>query len=271
MTCQDVIDRHIAEDYLLGRLADPVREEFERHYFDCGRCFADLEALRAVRAQLERRPRERRAATARRTRFAPHWVAAAAAILLLMAGGIIAGLGDLIATLRRSPAASNASTAPPTAGSPTAGPSPLPEEVQRLARVTPPPASTTQLRSAAGSRVTFREGMSRYRIGDYAAAIPLLERALRDEPSAEDARFYLAASELLIGDARRAIVTLMPIAERPESPYAEESRFLIAKACLQVNDIPSATDMLNRTIAMHGERASEAAALRDALSRSSSR
>lgn len=270
MTCQDVVDRVIAEDYLLGRLPDPVREEFERHYFDCDRCFAELEALRAVRSELQQRPRDRQPAAARRTRFAPHWVAAAAAILLLTAGGIIAGLGDLIATLRNPPAASNASRAPSPAG-PSAAGRPLPEEVQRLARVTPPPASTTQLRSAAGSRPAFRDGMSRYRIGEYTSAIPLLERALRDEPSAEDSRFYLAASQLLTGDARRAVATLMPIADRPESSYAEESRFLIAKAYVQLGDTASATDMLNRTIEMHGEREADAARLREALSRATSR
>jgi anti-sigma factor RsiW len=266
MTCQDVIDRDIAEEYLLGRLADPVREEFEQHYFDCERCFADLEAMRAVQSELRQRPRQRRPDTLpRRTRFAARWIAVAATILLLIGADLIWGVSGLIRALRQRPATNDASRVTPRDQSNAAGQPPPVEELQRLARVTPPPAPTTRLRSGPSAPAGYAGGMSRYRAGDYAAAVPLLAGALRAEPSAEAARFYLGASQLLAGDAAGAVATLSPLAQRERSAYAEESRFLIAKAYLGQGDTTKATDMLSRTIAMHGDRQAEAVALRDAV------
>ncbi len=54
MNCHRVSEEHFAERYLLDDLADADREAFERHFFECDQCFAELEALRAVKVRLER-------------------------------------------------------------------------------------------------------------------------------------------------------------------------------------------------------------------------
>jgi tetratricopeptide (TPR) repeat protein len=245
MTCTEVDERGLAEAYLLGRLSESERDAYEAHYFECARCYSELQALRDVQDALRATPA---AAPAR------PWVWAAIAATLVLASSAIAWVALRPGT---SGQASVIATAP-------APPSLDVQEMTRLAAVTPPPYEPRRLRSAE-PREAFTSGMAKYRAGDYAGAVPLLERAVAQEPEADDARFYFGASQLLTGNAAAAIATLKRVADREGSPYAEEARFLTAKAHLRGSDVAAAIADLDRTIALHGAREQDAAALRDRL------
>jgi TolA-binding protein len=134
----------------------------------------------------------------------------------------------------------------------------------QLSRVDPPPYAPSRLRGV-GERAAFEAAMARYVAGDLEGAVTGLRPVVRADPSAEDARFYLGASELLTGHAADAIATLLPVANRGDSAYAEEASFLIAKAQLGQGDAASARRALDRTITFDGSRATEARELRRRL------
>jgi tetratricopeptide (TPR) repeat protein len=241
MTCTDVEQRELAERYVSGSLDEAEREAFEQHYFECARCYTEVEALRAVREVLARQPR--RSGFLRR----PAWLAAAAALVLVTSSAII-----WYAQRSSDPAAP---PAPPVETARGTIP-PRGEEIARLAAVTPPPYVPRRFRGA--ERADFEAGMRRYAAGDFRDAIPLLERAVGQEPATEDARFYLGASYLLDGRAQEAVTTLEPLGTTAESSYAEEAQFLIAKAHLHAGNLAAAGEALERTVAMRGEREQEA-------------
>ena len=54
MDCARVAREEIAERYVVGGLSDEDRNAFEEHYFECARCFEELEALQAIQAELRR-------------------------------------------------------------------------------------------------------------------------------------------------------------------------------------------------------------------------
>ena len=127
--------------------------------------------------------------------------------------------------------------------------------------MTAPPYEPRQFRSA-GERGAFTAAMRDYMRRDYAGAIPGLERAMRDEPDAEDVRFYLGATLVLQDRPADGLSVLRPLAGKPESAYAEEAQFLIAKAYLRLGDLDQAASALDATVKMHGEREAEASRLR---------
>lgn len=255
MTCDDVIARGLAEDYVLGRLGDAERDAFEHHYFECARCFAEVRAIQEVQ-ELLRRPA---AAAPARQAFPWVWLAAAAGIVVALSAAllwVIAGPGDSDA-----PREATIGRPAPSDPQPT---TPAPAVIAELARVEPPPYEPRRLRSAAPSR-EFTAGMARYQAGDHAGAIPLLESAVAADAAFEPARFYLGASQLLAGRAAAAVATLRPLTIGGDSPFAEEARFLTAKAHLQEGDTARAVSALDATIALEGERQAEALRIKDAL------
>ena len=66
MNCKEVEERDIVEGYLLDRLSEAERDEFELHYFECASCFSQLETARMVQAELQRHP-ESHAVTQKKT------------------------------------------------------------------------------------------------------------------------------------------------------------------------------------------------------------
>ena len=247
MTCSEVEEHEIAESYLLGRLDAADRDAFEEHYFECAQCYSHLQALRSVQDALAsvRAP-------APRVRYVPWaWLAAAAAILVAVAAGI--------AWTLRTPGGNSpapAETIGRSPGTPVRSP-----EVAVLAQVTPPPYEPRQFRSG-GEREAFAAAMRQYMRRDYAGAIPGLERAMRDEPDAEDVRFYLGATLILQDRPADGASVLRPLAVKAGSLYAEEAQFLIAKAHLRMGDLEQAASALDATVKMHGDREAEAARLR---------
>ena len=49
LSCDQIAAHAFAERYLLGELSEPERDAYERHYFDCERCFHELTTVGAVR------------------------------------------------------------------------------------------------------------------------------------------------------------------------------------------------------------------------------
>jgi tetratricopeptide (TPR) repeat protein len=260
MTCDDIEDRALAVEYLLGRLGEKERDAYELHYFECARCYAALQALRSVRlAAGESRPSA--ALRAARPAWRREWLAAAAALAVIGGGGAL-----LWQVVDRSPR----DAAPPPAASATSpGPSsvtpstPPAMQLAEMAVVIPPPYAPARLRAAGDE--AFDTGMKRYQSGDYPDAIPALERATRGGQTSEVARFYLGISYLLADRPADAVNALEPLAAGADSPYAEPARFFTAKAWLRAGDVQRAAEALDRTIELHGDREREAAEIRRKL------
>ena len=53
MNCESIRKGNIADEYLAGRLSSEETEAYERHYFDCEACFADLQFRRGLAEQLK--------------------------------------------------------------------------------------------------------------------------------------------------------------------------------------------------------------------------
>ena len=69
----------ITEQYVNGRLTEQDRAAFEAHYFECGRCFAELKAYQLVQEELAKTAAshsQRASAGASRTTRSWTWLAA---------------------------------------------------------------------------------------------------------------------------------------------------------------------------------------------------
>jgi tetratricopeptide (TPR) repeat protein len=93
--------------------------------------------------------------------------------------------------------------------------------------------------------------MRQYTRGNYAACISGLRAALKLEPDAPDARFYLGINYLLTSNKEKAIEELRRTAELGDTPYLDGAHFYLAKAYLRENDLTHAEDELKKTIGIH--------------------
>ncbi|HLJ47719.1 MAG TPA: zf-HC2 domain-containing protein [Bryobacteraceae bacterium] len=225
MTCQDSQFEEAIERYLTGNLKGPEREEFEKHYFECDRCFEAVEAARAVQTALQSVRRARAPAPIRR-RWVP-LVAAIAAVLLI----------GLSVVLWRRPA--TAAYTPP----------PAPNRLELLARFDPPRYEAGTLRGTeAAPSPDFRTAMARYSQGDYPGAIPGLLKV-----ESTEAHFYLGVSYLLNNNRTSGIAELRKVVAAGDTPYLEEAHFYLAKGLLGGGDVAGAREQLQDVIVMHGD------------------
>ncbi|HYM75252.1 MAG TPA: tetratricopeptide repeat protein [Candidatus Dormibacteraeota bacterium] len=253
MNCQEVEERDILEEYLLDRLAEPEREEFEKHYFECGTCFSQLQTRLALQTELRRQPAT--PARARGAGLLRIWAPAFAAIVILLSAGIW-----WYSARNRQP--SQQVAAPPVrpnvpvqVQSPSAAPS-----LEELARVEPPPYSGVVLRGAEDeSHETFHKAMQFYVKGDYAKAIPGVRAAAEASPQSASFNFYLGACYLLAGQTDPAIVSFRQTVSLGDPAYSESAHFYLAKAYLRKKDVARAKDELQKTVQFHGSLESEAA------------
>ena len=54
MNCQQVVEHQYAERYLLGQLAPADHQAYEHHYFECSRCFEQLQTRILLCTELNR-------------------------------------------------------------------------------------------------------------------------------------------------------------------------------------------------------------------------
>ena len=285
MDCSLIVRNELAERYLLGDLSPAEQEAYEKHYFDCPRCFGELRRLQAIRDVLRADPpvtpvpkRE----PVRNTWWGWAVAGAVAASLVVVAllrqprapepiaatphaavpaePVLSPGADAAEARAITGPVEPSAAAAPPASAVSSA--SRRMEVLARLARVDPPRYSPSVLRGAADeAAVAFQEGMKSYVASDYGAAIPALRKAARLDPERPDIAFFLAASELLSGDATAAIGSFERTIAMGDTPFLEEAHFYLAKACLAQGDADRARAELAAVKSLQGDRAGEAGEL----------
>jgi TolA-binding protein len=261
MNCKEVQELDIAERYLLDRLTEPEREEFEKHYFECGSCFSQLQTGLAVQEDLRRQPITREQARGASLRGGWFWAPAFATLVVLLSAGIWWYLA------RISRPSQQAVTSPPNASpevsvqpqTPLAAPSVQSPSMQELARVEPPPYSDMVLRGAEDpGHESFRNAMQYYVKGDYAHAIPGVRAAVKASPRTPSFNFYLGACYLLAGQTDLAVASFRKTVPLGDPAYSESAHFYLAKAYLRKNSVSAADDELQRTVRLRGDHEVEA-------------
>lgn len=253
MNCEQVMSSEVAEKYLLGQLSEAEQKAFEQHYFECQRCFDELQTYRALQAELKQTATViQREPIVQRAVSSWTWAAAATAVLLVV------GIGYWLERPRppsSTPGATPIMTAPNVERSPvTRVPS-----LSELAEVRPPNYTPVILRGSPDEATQrFHEAMLRYVKGDYAGTIPGLYAAFHLNSKAPDISFFLGTCYLLTDQADSAIAQLRKTVALGDSPYLEETRFYLAKAYLRKADPVAAQPELKKVIRLHGEREKEA-------------
>lgn len=253
MNCEQIMGSEVAAKYLLGQLSEAEQEAFEQHYFECQRCFDELQTFRALQAELkqsagviQREPIVQRAVSPWT------WAAAATAVLLVV------GIGYWLERPRPPsppPSATTIITAPNVERPPvTRVPS-----LSELAEVRPPNYTPVILRGSPDQATQrFHEAMLRYMKGDYAGTIPGLYAASQLNPKAPHISFFLGTCYLITDQTDSAIAQLRRTVALGDSPYLEETRFYLAKAYLRKADPVAAQTELKKVVRLHGEREEEA-------------
>jgi tetratricopeptide (TPR) repeat protein len=260
MDCQEIRERHIADEYLAGRLRPDEAEAYEEHYFACDACLEDLRFRQTLSQQLEARGEEvfarEIAAEARAAEEAPDrervgvepagaprarhpslaipawvfarksWVAATAAAAALFVAAMLVGQR-------------------------------MDRETERagLWHPLPYPYVASALRGDEGDSV-FRQGMALYQTGRYADAAQVLEQHVAAAADDDQALFYLGVSYLLADDARKAVGPLVE-AHRLR-PDARLYRWYLALAELKSGELDRAADRVRALAMEEGEFDSEA-------------
>jgi tetratricopeptide (TPR) repeat protein len=254
MNCKEVEEREILESYLLNRLTEPEREEFEKHYFECGSCFAQLQTGLAVQAELRHQPPlpdHARGASWLRTWV---WSPAFATILILLSAGIW-----WYSARNRQPSQRVASSQPKMSPEVPVQPHSAPPSLEELARVEPPPYSGVVLRGAEDeAHETFHQAMQFYVQGDYAHAIPGVRAAAKASPQTASFSFYLGACYLLVGQIDPAVVSFRQTVSLDDPAYSESAHFYLAKAYLRKKQVARAEEELQKTVRIHGSLEAEA-------------
>ncbi len=88
LACAEIEARDLMSGYLAGRLSEEDAEAFEKHYFGCEKCWAELKAGTEIRAALAG---QSGADATKRRRVWTDWrlLAAAAAVVLAIGGGLL--------------------------------------------------------------------------------------------------------------------------------------------------------------------------------------
>jgi tetratricopeptide (TPR) repeat protein len=261
MDCGRVAREEIIESYLLGRLNEHDREAFEEHYFECARCFEELQTLQVVREELPRVSVESGTATTRPFfRWAPAAGLAAAAVVTV---GVM--------LLMRPPPPSSVpeltKVEPPSQTQRPETPKPQPPEpppqsgptLEQLARVEPPRYEPLRLRGVPDDATKrFQRGMEHYRKADYARAADELRAAAHLDPDGPHIPFFLGISHLMLNDDDAAIDRLQATTALGDSAYLEEAHWYLAKAFLRRKDLAAAEAELRRLVQLRGSRSGEA-------------
>jgi len=257
MNCKEAEERDILEGYLLDRLSEAERDEFELHYFECESCFSKLQSGLMVQAELERQPLARSQATGPLPRRMWAWTPAFVTVALLFAIGI------WWYSARKQPS-QQVSSLPTTASPETTAQSQPPSfagpSLEELARVEPPPYSAMVLRGGEDeTQQIFREAMQYYVKGDYTHAIPGLRAAVQASPRNARFNFYLGACYLLTDQTDLGIESFRETISLGDPAYSELAHFYLAKAYLRKKETIAAEDELQRIVRLHGSMEAEAA------------
>src|SRR5580658_4596617 len=162
LTCEQISAQDIPSRYVLGELSEAEQDQFEQHYFECGRCFEAVRIRQSLGGALSRRA----------GRNWLRWAALAAAAAVLLAVGVHLVWRRSVLTAHIPPAVA-----------------PAPPRMDLLAAFDPPLYTAPNLRSPADRR--FADAMQRYQQRDWAGAIAGLREVVEENPDRNAARFYL--------------------------------------------------------------------------------
>jgi len=187
MDCHEIESTELAEKYLLGQLGADEQQSYEEHYFQCAKCFEDLQLRQTIQSELGKMRPGGPVVKAGRGRI--NWLAWGA-----VAAAVLVAAGLEWWRFHSTPAAVT-QVAPHVAKSVDNAPA-----LELLARADPPAYTASTLRGGSpGSGARFREGMAQYRVGNYEAAIVALTSAAGADPKSADAQFFLGICYLLTG------------------------------------------------------------------------
>ena len=249
--CDSIRDSELAQKYVLGELTEDARESYELHYFECERCFDELRNVQAIQSVLKAEPRMRR-----------HWhkawrvgAIAAAVVLASLVGWQVARH------------ARDQSQQPTVAvNQAVQNPAEVPQELLELARVDPPLYRAPVLRGAdQASTDRFPKAMRSYAAHDYDAAIQGLAVVSKQAPAAPAPLFYLGVCYLMREQDSQAAAIFTKAIAMGDTPYLELAHFYRAKALLRGRDSAAARKELRATVALRGDKQTEAQALLDRL------
>ena len=252
LDCQQVKERGLIEKYLRGELSEAEQEAFEQHYFECARCFEELQTYHALQAELQRAGRSIRSEPIEQgMAWGRAWVAGLAVVLIAV--GL--ALWRWQSTTRlpaTSPSPVHPQGAPPQ-------PTPAVPSLSELAAIEPPPYVPATLRGPVDEAArNFRQAMQHYGRADYVAALDGLRAAAKLNPRDPNIRFFLGISYLLTNQTESAIKLLQDTVALGESPYLEEAHFYLAKGFLRQGNLTAAQNELKKTIALQGDLEREA-------------
>lgn len=251
MSC-DFMERETTTGrYLAGKMSEEERVSFELHYFDCDDCFSSLQALQIVEEALAKpphplelaRPVGRRSLQSSAYARSIGWAVAAVALVAI-------GIAVLLTTRPIPSAPTVQLKSPPVASAPT------PARPVEIAKIGPPPYLASRLRGAEPDRAAFESAMTHYQRGDYRTAAASLQKL----PGAE-ARFFLGACYLELGDSRSASGAFRQVFQTPETPYLEEAHFYLAAAYLLQGDRGAARKEWEIVVSLRGDLERRARAL----------
>jgi len=248
MDCETIRKRHLAGEYRAGRLTAEEAEDYERHFFACDRCFAELRfedhvadriseegsSLFAAEAGREKSHREREP-SGWRGLLDPARLRSARAAFGLRAGvvAVTVVLAVLAVDHLSGPSSSVRDLWPPTAH----------------------PYLASELRGGAGS-AEFRRGMEAYVAGRYEEAADWLRRSAEAAPRNGEVPFYLGVSLLMLEDAEGAAAALRTAVEHV--PSSALYRWYLAQAELKRGRVEAAEVELNRIVESGREYTDEA-------------
>ena len=257
MNCKEVEEQDVLERYLLDRLTESQRDEFEEHYFECQSCFSQLRTGLTVQEELRHQPLMPTQAGGGLLRRVWVWTPAFVTLALLFGAGI------WWYSARKHQSPQQVSSSPPRANPEVSGqsqpPSPAAPSLEELAHVEPPPYAAVVLRGAQDeAHETFHKAMQYYLRGDYANAVPGLRAAAKASPRTASFNFYLGACYLLTDQTEAAIESFRKTVSLGDPAYSERAHFYLAKAYLRKKEVSPAEDELQKTIRLRGSMEAEA-------------
>ncbi|MGW8182216.1 MAG: tetratricopeptide repeat protein, partial [bacterium] len=235
LNCEAVDEMEMIERYLKEDLTEAEAETFERHYFQCDRCFSRMQIQHALAVELGSQGDLSSYCSTATTSSKNWWMnyktwglAAAAMLILLL---IPLSYWWVVSTR------------------------PADTVLSQLARVDEvPPYLPGAIRGGETNpaALSFSDGMECYSAKEYEKAIPLLEKARRLDPSHVPATFYLGISYLITQRLQDAIQTLTRVLELGPNSYEEEAHWFLAKAYFQKGEWKRGQAELEEVISMKG-------------------